>query len=420
MIFLIYALATLALALSLILLFKQRNMHEHVIVIVLFALFVIAMGYLASQIHFEGYADIDRMHEEMLYTRTYGLSYLLKRYLINPGSALLLYVFSPSASTSGLQAFAGIVFYGALAHVLYVTYRYCDFPAPAFIITCLLGLSFFVLTDIVGGVRNFPAMALCSAAIISMSIKQKHGVSEIIICIFAGLLHAGAWLPLLLYLITSALPTRLRKIWYVALSLYGFFAIAGLRIAVKYLPGKSFWENINMKVNGYFLGGTSFELFSSLNKMIFMYYTLCFVVMLLCLVKLFNNKSTRNILSHLGTLSQPDKYPFLNNYMAYLIAFTCFCIGSIPSGTPFRRYTVMLLFNALPFIASALTCFFYQEFKITDYKANTLLSASRTDISYMRRPRSVSIPQFLMGFFVLVSLIFFAYCVWRLSDNTYL
>lgn len=420
MIFLIYALASLALVLSLILLLKQHYPHEQIIIIVLFALFVIGVGCLASQIHFEGYADTDRMHEEMLYTRTYGLPYLLKRYLINPGSALLLYVFSPSASTSGLQAFAGILFYGALTYVLYVIYRYCDFPAPAFVLTCLLGLSFFVLTDIVGGVRNFPAMALCSASIISMSITQKHGIVQISICILSGLLHAGAWLPLLLYTITSVLSARVRKAWYLALALYGFFAVAGLQLAVRYLPGKSFWEEINIKVNGYFIGGTSFELYSSTSKMIFMYYTLFFVVALLIAVSLHHKGNSTQGQSQRTISVLTTTLDARNNYYHYLIAFTCFCIGSIPSGTPFRRYTVMLLFTALPFIASALTDLFYQENEAPLAITYGYLNPSRFIYSRSWKLRPFGLAHLAIGASVLFTIVFFMYCVSRLSNNTYL
>jgi hypothetical protein len=373
--------------------------------------------YLAFHLHFAGYADVDRMQEEIASAKTYGFSYLLDNYLINPGSAILLYVASFSSTPIPLlQCFAGATFFGSLIYVFFLMLERFELPTTAYLITCSTALFFFVFGDIVGGVRNFPAMAICTASILSITLgkNNKSSLPQIVCCIFAGLLHAGAWIILAIYLLTKTTNRKLLFTIYFLFATYGFFVIGAIAFAVKFLPGKQIWISISDKANGYFLGGSSYELFASKSKMLFMYYTLGFVFLLLLIFILMSRKklSTKN--------KQYQAFPTLPpSYLRFIIGFVCFDIGTLLSGTPFRRYTVMLLFSSLPLIATTISGVFYNYHA---QRASCELNRGfqmANSVTIKWTSKTLDSFQIATALYIVITLLLFSYSSWHLSSSTY-
>ncbi|MFT8704822.1 hypothetical protein [Bifidobacterium aquikefiricola] len=414
----IYSLAALALILSVGYAMRAQGRSQGLYIQVGLILFVLVLTYVASLIQFSGYADIVRMHNEMLSAQTYGFSYLLKEYLTSPGSAVLLYFVSPSASSAILQSFAAFLFFAALAYIIFITYKTQSFPVLPFLVTCWLAISSFSLSGMVGGVRNFPAMGLSSAAILSITLrnKKKGIVPALLCCVAAGLFHVGAWVQLILFILSSIKKTKIRICINIILALYGLFAITGATLAMKFLPGKSFWSGIYSKVNGYFISGSSFDMYSSVNRMVLMYSVFLLIVVAL-LIYIKNEKKTISIYTKINTYA--DYFVLPKPYINYIITYVCFCLGSITSGTPFRRYAALLVFNVIPLVTIVISQIFYKPVSSSySYIDKTLTSSDTNNKLWMAKKFGVL--QMTALVIIIIVLIVFMYNVWRQNMGSYI
>ncbi|MFT8532035.1 EpsG family protein [Bifidobacterium aquikefiri] len=417
MVSIIYLLVSLALLFSFGYTMHIQGRRQGLVIQLSLVLFVLIITYVASQIQFSGYADVIRMHDEMLYAQTYGFTYLLKEYLINPGSAVLLYLVSPSGSSAILQAFAAFVFFTALSYIFFITYKTLNFPVLPFLVTCWLAISSFGFSGMVGGVRNFPAMGLSSAAILSMTLikKNKTIFPALLCCVAAGLFHVGAWVQVILFILSRVKKAKIRVCINITLSLYGFFAVFGAAFAMKFLPGKNFWSGIYSKVNGYFISGSSFDVYSSVNRMLLMYFEFILIIAAL-LIYVRNSKKNNSVYKVSNTYASRIALP--KAYTSYLITYVCFCIGSIPSGTPFRRYTSLLVFNAIPLVTIVISQIFYEP-AINHSYASEPFSPIYTNL-YRWKVKKFSIQHISALLIILLVLIVFTYNVWHQNMGTYI
>lgn len=338
-------------------------------------LMLIALAWIGWHFYSSSYVDLVRIMEEIEVARSQGIGYLIRLYLFNPLSVVLLLPGYLTGSAQVMQLVGTIGTYGLMFIVIAKLSRLFSL-SPAMMI--LLTDAILIMYDFGSASTNirFP-IALWLVVLGLCQYYRRKYASAIMLILLAVLTHLGVIVIPLLYFIVNALKKNYSRIILCVLLLMYYPCMTVLVRILKSLPGRVFSE-IGDRLAGY-VGMTanyeySYDAISIANggrKSGVIKLLLAAAVFVLCL-----------ILSQISKVQLPSS----SKFVWFVAALMCFTAGSYDSYTFFIRFSDISSYVSVLYLIYAINEYYntysYNSVNVGRESGGTLMSAYRLNIIF--------------------------------------
>ena len=281
------------------------------------------------------YMDLERITDEMHQIQGGKFSQVAEAYSLNPLSTIYIAFAAELNNVNILKFISAFVFVGSFFALLYLEWYRHAISSLALCITAVLCVALINLPLTVAGVRWGPASALAIlGAYLRIMYRRKVGWVFLII---ATLLHFSSVFIVLMTVCALFMKRTLYKLFSILIVCYTFISYAVVQVAAS--TGNSAMKLMLLKMNGYYAFGSDFTLFASgLSQLVsFMKLFICISIYILIFYIRGKNLMCKSI------------------YVKYFTLLLLVCIGSIPTGTPFRRFVAIALYASFPLLGWLIT-----------------------------------------------------------------
>lgn len=282
------------------------------------------------------YSDLQRITNEVRMIQEGQYNVIAHRYALNPLSAAYIAIGALLNNVNALKFTSALIMFWSLLYIPYDEWKSNHISRQSFIATVLLTITISNFANYVFGVRQGPACALAIVGAYVFISKNKKKLSIIILTI-SVLLHFST-----IIIVFAVIASRLKsnKFYITVCSISLFYTVISY-IFVKALAstGNSLGASLLGKMNGYYVFGTHFTLYASTLSQTIAYLRLLVCVMILALYLYLYRGAPK----------------FHSAYLRFFIIVLAILVGSIPTGTPFRRFSMFALYTSIPLIGYILT-----------------------------------------------------------------
>lgn len=284
------------------------------------------------------YTDLERITNEVRMISNGQFSEIVQRYALNPLSAVYIAFASLCHNVNVLKFTSALIMFSCLLYIPYAEWRDHRISRFSFIFTTITTIAISNFPSYVFGVRQGPACTLAILAAYLCLVQKKHK-SSIILLITAVLLHFSTIIIAGALLVAHIRKQRTYLI--VCALIIGYTVISYVVVSMLSATGLSFASSLLGKMNGYYMFGSNFTMFASSLSQMCAYCRFFVSIMLLMLyLHLYREDNVKN---------QP--------YTRFFIVLLMVLVGSIPTGTPFRRFSMFALYASIPILGYVLTKF---------------------------------------------------------------
>lgn len=282
------------------------------------------------------YSDLQRITNEVRMIQQGQYAVIAHRYVLNPLSAPYIAIGALLNNINALKFTSALIMFWSLLYIPYDEWKNKQISRQSFIFTVLLTITISNFANYVFGVRQGPACALAIVGAYLFIARDKRNISIIILTI-AILLHFSAIVIVFTIIVSKVRSSKL----YIAICSISLLYTIISYVVIKALAatGNSFGSSLLGKMNGYYVFGTHFALYASTLSQTISYLRFLVCVMILAL--------------YLYLYRGAPKFHFA--YIRFFIIMLAILVGSIPTGTPFRRFSMFALYASIPLIGYILT-----------------------------------------------------------------
>lgn len=306
------------------------------------AVVVVALSAVAYYLQpIEGYyTDFERIAGEVQVISDGGFSKIAAAYsALNPLSVYYVAIGSLFHDPNVLKALSALLMYGCFMAIPFLEWIHGKINRATLIV-----LECFILLIVQGpalitGIRQGPAFAIATLGIY-LALIDKKTVCGFSLIILATLFHFSAGIVLAAALFSYIKSRKLQLIAYIIVATYTLWSYA-----IVLVLSKLHINALNLlmqKMNGYYIFGTNFELFAIMRIHL---VQVVVVAMSMCVMLLVYMYPTRE---------DSDKVLYKSAYMLIL----CFCIGSLLTSTPLRRFSNLSLYLIIPLLGPIIQQYF--------------------------------------------------------------
>lgn len=271
------------------------------------------------------YVDFDRIKGEIDLIQTEGINSLKEIYSTSPLSVYLLYSGYLLGDINVIKFISSFIMYSCLFYIAFKEWESNKYSSITFLVSILYILSTVNLPGLVLGVRQGPALSLAAlGAYVGLSENKR--LLGFLTIIISSLLHISCILVIIAFLISVIKNRRIRHVLEILIFAYTIisFYIASI------FSNNDFFGSMLSKMNSYYIFGDNYDLFTTPFNQIFS------IIIILSLSTLF--------------LICKNLYITKNDYYIFYFVILLFCIGSLATSTPLRRYTLLAQLAAIPYI----------------------------------------------------------------------
>lgn len=284
------------------------------------------------------YSDFVRITQEIEIAKVYGIKSLFDIYASSPASAIILYagvLFNNPRIVLVISTVVGTYPYFV---IFLKQYQKKIISKTGILYISVLYLLCLSLTSDVFNVRQYISFSLMVLGVyVKTEFGRKYGVIYIII---SCLVHFGA-IPLAICYMCSSVDKWKKNIIYVLLMFYTFLSTNFIAtFQNSHIP---FLRQIGNRMSGYYVDSSGFVGYVSDTQSQLFAYIKLFIA--LC------------VLIWVSVLKREMKVKFNQQYLNFIYCVVFLCIGSIPTGTPMRRYTVFLMLSIYPLLGICFSIF---------------------------------------------------------------
>ena len=281
------------------------------------------------------HTDLARIAKEMHRIQNGMFQEILADYVLNPLSAVYIGFAACLNDVNILKFTSTLIFVGSLYVILYLEWSRRSISGQALAITAVLCAALINIPATASGVRQGPSSTLAIlGAYLVLSRKKSWGW---LLLIIATLLHISSSVILILTLVVWVN----KRLLYILASvcLLGYTVLSYGAVFVLNAMGNPAAAQLWGKMRMYYVFGSYFQLFASP-----LAQTVSVAKFFICLAIYF-----------LVRYMQRKDVKFDSRYVLFYMLMLMVCIGSLLTGTPFRRFVAISLFAAMPLLGYVLT-----------------------------------------------------------------
>ena len=309
-------------------------------------LMLIALAWIGWHFYSSSYVDLVRIMDEIEVARSQGVGYLVRLYMFNPLSVVLLLPGYFTGSAQVMQLVGTVGTYGLMFIAIAKLCRLFSL-SPAMMI--LLTDAILIMYDFGSASTNirFPIAFWLVVIGLCQYYRRKYA-SSIILILLAALTHLGVIVVPALYFIVNVFKKNYIRFIFCVLLLMYFPCMTVLVGILKSMPGRVFWA-IGDRLAGY-VGMTDDYQYSydaiaiagGGRKSGVIYLLLAVVIFVLCLV-----------LSQISTVRLPS-----SKFVWFMAALLCFTAGSYDSYTFFIRFSNISAYVSVLYLIYAINVYY--------------------------------------------------------------
>lgn len=281
------------------------------------------------------HTDLARIAKEMHRIQNGMFQEILADYVLNPLSAVYIGFAACLNDVNILKFTSTLIFVGSLYVILYLEWSRRSISGQALAITAVLCAALINIPATASGVRQGPSSTLAIlGAYLVLSRKKSWGW---LLLIIATLLHISSSVILILTLVVWIN----RRLLYILTSvcLLGYTVLSYGAVFILNAMGNPAAAQLWGKMRMYYVFGSYFQLFASPLAQIVSVAKFFICLAIFLLVRIMQRKDIE----------------FDSRYVLFYMLMLMVCIGSLLTGTPFRRFVAISLFAAMPLLGYVLT-----------------------------------------------------------------
>lgn len=311
----------------------ERARSLSAVVLLLFTLGMAVMAYYVQPVP-GSYTDLERIATEVHLVEEHGVSQIADLYALNPLSTVLIAIAAGFHDVNLLKAISAFLLYGALFLVIYCEWAKKHISRGIFLFMFVFVMIIVNMPGVVFGVRQGASFAMAIAGAY-LWLRNRQPIAGCVIIVAATLLHFSSVVVLAAVLLSRITRTGILRVIYFCIALYPLLTYVPVWVLAKIGAGSAV-QILLSKMNGYYMFGSNFELFASPLAQATAALRLCMCIGIVLLARYYARFNVQQT---------------AQRYCRFFIIIMLVCVGSALTGTPFRRFTSLAWYVALPLVA---------------------------------------------------------------------
>lgn len=312
---------------------SERARSLSAAVLVLFTLGMAVLAYYVQPVP-GSYTDLERMATEVQLVEDHGVSQIADLYTLNPLATVLIAIAAGFHDVNVLKAISAFLLYGALFLVIYCEWARKRVSRGIFLFMFVFVMVIVNMPGVIFGVRQGASFAMAIAGAY-LWLRNRQPIAGCAIIIVATLLHFSSTVVLAAVLLSKITNAVISRIIYFCIALYPLLTYVPVWLLAN-IGGGSAIQLLLSKMNGYYMFGSNFELFASPLAQATSALRLCLCIGIVLLVRYYARFNVQQTSQH---------------YCRFFMIIMLVCVGSALAGTPFRRFTTLAWYAAIPLVA---------------------------------------------------------------------